>query len=317
MMRMVHHIRGRKRQRGIALLTAILILAVATIAGTAMTVRGQVDIRRASNVLNGDQAESYLSAGEVWAAQILKRDLTDNTIDALGDQWAQQLPPLPVDGGQISGHIEDLQGRFNINTLLSEGRPQALQVERFRRLLAVLEIPPELTNAVLDWLDGDEEAQFDGGAEDAEYLSRQQGAYRTANRAMVSISELRLVKGFSEEYFRKLEPYVYAVEANTAINVNTAPAPVIACLVEGLSLSSAEDLVKRRGTAGYANVNAFLQDDIFTGTGIKSNGLTVRSSYFLLTGEAWIDRVRRWRVSVIQRMGVGGPRVIMRSKGWF
>ncbi len=305
------------RQQGIALLTAILILAVASIAATAMTVRGQVDTRRAANVFDGDQAESYLSAGEVWAAQILKRDLSDNSIDTLGDQWAVQLPPLPVDGGQVSGRIEDLQGRFNLNSLVAEGRPQTLQLERFRRLLAVLEIPPSLANAVLDWIDADEEVQFDGGAEDSAYQRRERGAYRAANRPMVSVSELRLVRGFSEEYYRRLQPYVYAVDASTAINVNTAPAPVIACLVDGVSLAAAEDLVQRRGKAGYASVKAFLQDDIFTGTGIKSNGLTVRSNYFLLTGEAWIDRVRRLRVSIIHRAGVGGPRVVMRSRGWY
>ncbi len=105
-------------QRGVALVTALLVVALATVAAVAMASRQQLDVRRTANLLQGDQAYVYAQAVEDWARVVLKRDAEDNQIDKLDDDWAQRLSPIVVPGGQVDGFIIDLQGRFNLNNLV-------------------------------------------------------------------------------------------------------------------------------------------------------------------------------------------------------
>ena len=131
--------RVKYREQGVALITVMLILALATILAVSMSSRQQLDIHRSANVFNFEQAYQYVLGGESWAKQILKRDFNDNKIDSFEDDWATVLPPLPIEGGQMSGQIEDLQARFNLNNLVQNGKPNKLYVERFKRLLRNIE----------------------------------------------------------------------------------------------------------------------------------------------------------------------------------
>ena len=189
-----------KRQGGVALITALLVVALATAAAVAMATRQNVDIRRTGNLLNGEQAYAYALAAESWAYVILRRDQEDNEYDSLGEDWASALPPIAVEGGFVNGRIEELQGRFNVNNLIVDaGEPSepevavdAEQLAYFRRLLDVLGLEPALAPALLDWIDADINSTFPDGAEDDAYLLAEP-PYRAANRILVNISELRLV----------------------------------------------------------------------------------------------------------------------------
>ena len=94
---------GSGRQRGVALITAVLVVALAAVAAAAMTTRQTVDVRRAANVMDADQAQLYLLGAEAWAAQVLRRDLKDNKTDSFDDDWAVVLPAQTVEGGAVSG----------------------------------------------------------------------------------------------------------------------------------------------------------------------------------------------------------------------
>ena len=188
---------GAGGQRGVALLTALLVVSLATVAAVAMATRQHVDVRRTGNLLHGEQAYAYALAAESWARVIMDRDAEDSSIDTLEEDWAFALPPISVEGGFVDGRITDLQGRFNINNLVGvKGAPSEADRDYFNRLLVVLDLDPALTNALLDWLDADIDARYPDGAEDDTYLLNNP-PYRAANRPLSSVSELGLVKGFS------------------------------------------------------------------------------------------------------------------------
>ena len=122
-------------QRGVALVTALLVVALATVAAVAMASRQQLDVRRTANLLQGDQAYVYAQAVEDWARVVLKRDAKDNQIDKLDDDWAQRLSPIVVPGGQVDGFIIDLQGRFNLNNLVKpDGQLSEPDLKYFQNL---------------------------------------------------------------------------------------------------------------------------------------------------------------------------------------
>lgn len=314
-----------RRQRGVALVTAILVVALATTAAVAMVVGQQIDIRRAGNVLDAEQAYLYVAGLEDWAGQVLRRDRSDGETDHPGEDWATVLPPIPVEGGQLTGGLEDAQGRFNLNNLVGpDGKPVAVEVERLGRLLAVLGLAPGLASAVVDWIDADLEPSGTMGAEDDVYLGRNP-PYRTANRPMGSASELRLVAGFMEAVgdegrtvYDVVAPYVVALPQRTALNVNTAPAPLLAALADGLTLADGEGLAGARDEEGYDSVQSFLdeqQDTLFGRTGLDASGLAVASSYFLAHGEVLLGRAVVRMHSTLWRRPDGQCETVRRSQG--
>jgi general secretion pathway protein K len=120
-------------QRGVALIMAIIVVAIGTMIAVNLIWRGTLDLRRTESALAADQGLMYVQGAEAWAADILRQDLVDSPeSDHLGEQWAIELPPLPVDGGTITGRLEDLQGRFNLNNLIGAdgGEKVACAVER-------------------------------------------------------------------------------------------------------------------------------------------------------------------------------------------
>lgn len=302
-------------QRGVALITAVLITAVIAVAAVAMAAQQKLDVRRTANLIDGERAYVFALGVESWVQQVLARDRRENQIDHLGEPWAQQVPAITVEGAVIGGRLADLQGRFNLNNLVEGEQPNPLALERFQRLLSVLGIDPNLTNAVLDWLDPDADTTFPDGAEDVEYL-RAPTPYRAANRPMASVSELQLVRGVTADIYHQLAPFVSALPARTAINVNTAPAPVLMALAEQISADDAKALIEAREENGYASVQAFLQQPALAGRDVKPEGLSVATDYFLLDAAAQFGRGHTRLYSVLHR-GPAQVRVVMRGQGTY
>lgn len=305
-----------RRQAGVALVTALLVVALATVAAAAMAARQQLDVRRTANLFDGDQAYVYALGVESWARMVLARDARDNQVDKLDEDWAQRLSPIAVPGGQVDGYVSDLQARFNLNNLVTpEGQLSEADVRYFQRLLTILEVNDQLTVAVVDWLDHDFETRFPDGAEDDHYLGTDT-PYRAANRAFQSISELRLVKGVDAKIWNKLAPYVCALPERTTINVNTAPAPLLAALIEEFSLRDGEQLAETRGEGGYEAIDDFLNQDAFIGreTNAIQALIGVSSRYFLLRGEIVVGTARARLFSVLER-GDAGIRTLARTQG--
>jgi general secretion pathway protein K len=301
------------RQRGIALLTAILVVAVGTLLATNLLWLSSLDQMRTASTLASDQGLQYVLGAEAWVGDILREDLEQSPdIDHLGEFWAQEVDPLPVEGGFIQGRIEDLQGRFNLNNLVPYGEAsQEVVVEQFQRLLQLLDIDPTLAGAVIDWLDPDYEPHFPYGGEDDTY-AQADPQYLVANGMITSPSELMAISGFDAEIYARLAPYVTALPVGTLLNVNTASDYILASLSDDIDLSLARSLIDERGDGGFPNVQTTFQ-------GLVSEEmlplLDSVSSHFLLTGQVTIDETTVRIRSVLQRHSSGLTRTLFRSFG--
>ncbi len=300
--------------QGVALITVLLVVTLATTAAVAMSSRQHIDIRRTENTLFIGQASEYLYGVELWSQQILAKDRKDNETDDNSETWATRLPPLPVEGGYVTGYLEDLQGRININNLQQADAAGKREQARLKRLLAQLEINEGLINLLLDWLDPDQEARFPEGAEDGYYLSLQP-PYRSANRLLQSTSELMLLKDMTQKQFNKLEPFISTLPDNTPININTAGVEVLMTLADDLSIDEVQALVEKRDSKAYEKVEDFLAEKAFAGKNISAEGLSVSSNYFLLHAEAGIGALKQYRTCLFVRNDKGEIKTLMRSEG--
>lgn len=303
------------RQSGVALITAMLIIAIATATAVAMASRQRIDIRQTANMIGRDRARMIALGGESWVRHVLTVDAEEGTIDALGDIWARKPPPITVEGGEVWGRIIDLQGRINLNNLVIGKTLDALAMGRFERLLEILGLPRGLATVVADWIDADNRVSGIDGAEDETYMGRSP-PYPTANRPLTSLTELMLIEGFDHETVQALSPFVAALPAGTAINVNTAPPEVLMALHPEISRSAAETLEANRGTEGFQTLDEFLKQPELQNLKNIDRGITLTSGYFLATIRTHIGRGRVHLFTLFNRSGTS-VRILRRSQGVF
>ena len=263
-------------QSGIALITVLLILSLATVAAVAMTTRQQLDIRRTTNILKIEEGYVALLAAEEFAKRLLLADFREipglsnrinTTTDGFGDIWYN--PHLGSAKQEIGNFTVtnfkfiDLQGRFNINNLLDAN--QALSQNdyaAFQRLLDNNALPRSLTDVALDWMDANTDAVNNNGAEDSAYQSLAK-PYIPPNQPMTSASEMFRLMGVnlagsddSDRSNKKRREIIgnllheennealTALPGRTTINVNTVSSPAVyQSIVPGLAFDDAEALV--------------------------------------------------------------------------
>lgn len=338
------HGRGvqRRRERGVALITVLFVVALATAAAASMTGDHQFDIRRTGNRIALAQAHQIALGGEAWAMGILARDRRGETetpaggggdernpeIDARDEIWAQELPPIPIEGGQVTGRIIDAQGRFNINALVAGDRIDAAALARFERLLRVLGLNPEIAQAVIDWLDANSETTYPGGAED-DFYSVLEDPYRAANQPVAVSSELRMIRGIDADAWRLLAPHVTALPGATAINVNTATPVVLRAIVPGLGEGEAEQLAELAAEEPFDSVNAFREHPLVRAarTQVEAEGgegsdadegvggsLAIGTSHFRVRVDVQIGSIEYRLYSWLARNDNGASRVLRRAR---
>jgi len=214
-----------RHQKGIALLTAIVLVALATIIAAAIAYQSAMTARRGSAVLAYDQSILAAQAAEALAAYVLKQN-TSATVYP-GDHWADLFGPVEiVPGVTIEAQLEDASSRFNLNNLLDKwGRPNPGQVAAFRELLQNLRLETIWADKLVDWIDPDVQPQPDG-AEDDVYTALQP-PYHPPNIMITSVSELLALPEFGRDRYLKLAPYVVALPAGTTLNVCTASGVVL------------------------------------------------------------------------------------------
>ncbi|HMR02250.1 MAG TPA: type II secretion system minor pseudopilin GspK [Candidatus Competibacter phosphatis] len=358
-------------QAGVALITVLLIVFLASVTATSLATLQQLAIRRSTVLQHQQQARLYTLGLEQWAMVILARDRQENKIDHPNETWAKLPLVLPVEGGELSGRLSDLQGCFNLNNLWQsapggqspdsdandrehpadggeeqetesqtatedptaesssanpklpanpkqpqskQGQIDQPQVQALQRLLEGLELKPELAQAIVDWIDPDRDPLFPDGAEDSDYTVMNP-AYLAANQPFNSVSELRLVKGVDRETYDKLASYVCALPPGTALNVNTAPAPVLAALSDdSADVTELKRLLETRPDEGYDKVDDFLDATNLTVNAELKAQLGVASQYFLLRAEARVGDGRAMLYSMLFR-DEKGVRVLRRGFG--
>ncbi|MBX2808987.1 MAG: type II secretion system minor pseudopilin GspK [Cellvibrionaceae bacterium] len=355
----------RFQQTGTVLVVSLLIVAVMTAVAVNVASRFQLSMARAEQRFYGGQLQQYWLSIESFALWGLRQDQEQDQqnhgnkpYDHHREAWSTIKVEAPLDGGFASGALEDAQGRFNLNSLL--GRPQKYNANghfeerftanqrRFIRLLqtyddGVLDVAAasQITQALMDWIDADNDVNGIGGAENDYYLGLDI-PYRAANQPLVSVSELRLIKGVTSALFDYLADLVVALpDSNAGINVNTAKRAILRTLTAAavetpLDESDAQILEASRPpapdaqqaateaedntvTEGFDDLQAFFQSSaaatVFGADASvwpSAEGLTTGSHYFLLSAEAQIDETRRRGYSLLKRdLNNGQPRTVV------
>lgn len=322
-----------KRQRGVALIIALILVALATILASKLTFDGFLERRRAIGVLAAEQALHFGLGAEALAADVLMRDAQNTKQTTLAGMWAQPSQPLPItpsddpEGapiGTLQGELEDLQGRFNLNSLAHVYQDKKTQtwlqdpqpLEQFRRLLLLVGIETKWAGIARDWIDADDIPGTPDGAEDQIYTS-QTPPYRTGNWPMMSPSELMNLPGFGADRYRKIAPYVTALPtAKPAINVCTASGVVLDSLKENMSeYSRSQDvLASERKTGCFPDLQTIRR---VLGTGAQdANTVIVDSStYFKLTTRITLGTTEFTLYSLLLRGNGGKVTPLLRSFG--
>ena len=300
-----------KRQRGVALLVALLVVALAVILIAALLDRGELARARTRNVLRSEQAEAYAQGLETYAAQILVAT-AGHGADTNASPWALPLPAQPVPGGVISATMRDLNGCFNLNNLSAKGGNPVGWTPIFVNLLSALGVDPNLKDPIKSWLGSD-----GSGDTEANYYLALAVPYRPRSGLFAHVSELRLVRGVTGDVYARLAPYVCALPPGTKINVNTASVPVLRSLGDNLTQPAAEKLWSN-GQANYSDPSVFATDanavgDLTVGTRLAL--LAVNSSYFLARGDIVLDDVPFTFFSLIQHNQGQPIQVLERSRG--
>jgi general secretion pathway protein K len=301
------------RQRGVALITAIVLVAIATVLAVHIGTRAALDLRRTAGLAALDQGWHVALGAEAWAAEILGEDVeNDPGIDHLAEAWAQPLPGLPIDGGEVRGALEDMQGRFNLNNLVTPDRianPKA--IELFGRLLVQVGAQPRWATIMADWLDMDTMPDPEG-AEDGTYLS-QNPPYRAANAVVTTTTEMLALPGMTREEFERIRPYVAALPVGTRINLCTAKAPVLAALIEGgTNFGDAEQLATNRKDGCFPTREDLQTDPSWNA--IKDI-VDQKSDWFRAVTAVRIGTSEFTLYSLIERNGPTAIRTVLRSTG--
>lgn len=302
---------GAPRERGAALIVALLIVAMVVMLATALSSDFLLMFRRVENQLYSEQAYAYMRGAEALSRAALLVDLQKDDkkrCDNLAEDWAQPQQ-YPTDYGWIGGQLEDLQGRFNLNWIKAEATPQpgvySSSQNQFIRLLLALKLDEPLsldqaqalTDAVTDWIDGDSDVSGLSGAESQFYESADPPG-RPANRPLVGASELMFVRGMTPAIYRALAPLVTvwpaavggSVQGN-AININTAPVEVLRSLggpkdMQPLSESEVEPLLEARKPPKFIESAEIAVGLLTTGVQqarqIDPTTIRVDSDYFML-----------------------------------
>lgn len=301
-----------ERQRGAAVLVAMLVVAIAALASSSFMFRSQVEWRRLDNQTRLDQAQLVLRAAQQWGASVLLEDSLHSSVDHRGEIWATQLPPLEAEGYRVSGSMQDQEGRFNLNNLAANGEVDPQQLAIFVHLLRILHLPENLAAAVADWMDADDIPLDAGGAESA-YYAGLPSPHRAANRPLVSVNELLRVKGFDRTVLSALRPYVTALPTRTPINVNTASPEVLAAVVDGLSSQDAYSVAAKRDRVYFRNAQDF-QQALPEGLTAPADGVTVASQYFLVQARAQSERLVVGNQALYYRQGQALPKLVWRAE---
>ena len=311
----------RAAQRGVALIVAILLVALGTVLAATIAYENAMTYRRGSGTYAFDESILIAQGAEALAAYGIRQFFQgDPQHTYIGQGWDKPVGPMEVvPGVMLEASLEDLEGRFNLNNLVSnDGTPDAVNVAAFTKLLELVGLETKWAPMMVDWIDADIVPQNVDGAEDSVYMG-QDPPYRTANRYITSTSELLALPGFGRDRYLQLAPYVTALPWGSKINVCTAKDKVLdAFLPSGQTefSSASGQLDKNRVSAAgcfptTANYQAAFGNSANWTKAQKKFGQN--SSYFRLTSFITVGSAEFNLYSLLYRDGSGAVRPIQRS----
>ncbi len=294
--------KGGSTPRGNALVLAIFIVMVTAAIAYALITTSSFAVRRTAQLNSMDMCWQAAQASEIFAETLLKKPKGQEELPtSLQEDWALPFELQLASNVSLTGQITDLQGQFNINSLIGsqEGGIYSPALI-FNRLLTLLNIPDaqHLAQNVSEWVN-------EGKPQSDQTYLQLTPTYRASHLPMSSITELNLIVGFSEPIFTQIEPYISALPAGL-INVNTAPAHVLAALLD-TPLHNAEALVHDRANYAFKDKAEFINRAKAKGVMITEEGALqdmyeVSTSYFLLKTTATCQKTTFISYSFIKRL---------------
>lgn len=289
---------SHKRQEGVVIVIALFIVALIATMAYFMMSRLERDTQRTRLILRNVQAELYAQGSIAWAQDQLRDDWEKQKPNQLIDVTPIQSPVDEEKGYKIKSTIYDMQARYNLNNLIN-----ATSQDDFRRLLQALdpnlseEKARDITRAVVDWISPNAQQN-----EFSHYYLTLPLAYRAAHRPMLSVSELRLVKGMTSALFAALEPYVTTLPEATVVNIQAALAPVFVTLSSHLSLETGKAIEQIRSQTSFVSTDYFVNLDIIKNHPIDQQKITVVSHYFLVETTVAIEKQQLVLYTLLERM---------------
>ena len=302
------------KQRGAAIIVALFITSLVVVASVAMIMRLQLDLRNTELLIRTAETHNDAQGSIAWAIDQLNNDWIQKKPNQLIDYTPIKSSTNTLNQAKISSTIYDPQGRFNINNLI-----EIQWQNNFIALITLvdpsidLEAATNITLAIVDWI-----SPISKNPELENTYLKHNPAYRAAHQPMTSISELRLVKGMTASLYNALSPHIAALPMVTKININNATIPVLMCLSQTLSLSSAKKIVDARSEKPFTDIQLFLSNDEIKKSSIPQEKITVLSNYFLVKTSVNLDEQRLRLYTLLQRViDQGKPHeiVLWQSKG--
>jgi general secretion pathway protein K len=307
------------RQRGIALITAMVLVAIAAVLATAIGFASAMSAKRASTMFGADQSLLAGEGAEAMAAYVLRQSVTGSTSMSLDQPWAQPYGPFPLGEGVTLefAQIEDQQGKFNINNLADGGATDQTSMQLFQQLLSLVGLETKWAGILADWIDLDNTPNSPDGAEDSVYLA-QVPPYRAANMPVTSISELLAMPGFGRDRYNRIAPYIAALPPGTPINVCTASGVLLDALSGKNEYSTDASILAngRQQNKGCFPTLAVFNASVASKSQAQLMGrIGTTSSYFRLRSVITIGTARFTLYSLLYSDPSGQIRPILRTFG--
>jgi general secretion pathway protein K len=321
-----------KRQRGVAIITALLVVTIAATISVTISTRLQLDVRRTGNLITIDQGYYYALFAEDYSLTLIKdQEKFDVLVDNLRE-FGHFKQVFPVEGGTVEGKVTDLNSCININALVNGAAVDPATEERLKRLFSIAGVKGNPTQAITDWIDSGvtDSTTTPDGAEDGYYMNLEK-PYRTGNSPLYSVSELRLVRGFEDnknyDAMLRLSRNFSANEKSPAapslcalttgsksINVNTATAEVLQSLSSDMTPTIVENIIQQRIQSPYNNIDDFTSSSNLATIIKNTDHLVTESEYFLLRTKAEIGSANMIMYSIIYRDASGKAEVVYRTQ---
>lgn len=278
------------------------MVALATILAATIAQRQKFTAENTAYLMRQNQSLWYAKSAETFFSELLVEDAENaGDVDYLQENWAKPMPAFPVEDGYVTGQLYDESGKFNLNSLVDDsGQVNVAAKEWFERLLTNVGLNAQLSEAVIDWQDADNETLGSMGAEDSYYRGLR-NAYLPANSKFHAVEELKMVRGFDGEKYLQIAPYVSAIAVQDAkVNINTAPAIVLASLAESLDVKTVEAVLEQRqqNMEHFSNVDELWSLEPFSQAKNENQTalnalLGVKSSYFQAKIEVMLSERKR------------------------
>jgi general secretion pathway protein K len=306
-----------------AMMMALVMLAIASGLAVTLWYDNQLSVARIHNLQQSYQASHYAQGLMLWASDILREDYTqdEQPHDHSNDAWLQGIRGMVVEDAILSGELQGLNDRFNVNNVWLNGQISEPHVAYLRRLLLTLELDVTLADKIIDWIDPDQ-VPMPGGAEDFIYLAKSPG-YQTAGRYFQHSAELGLLEGVGPAELEVMLRYLVALPLNgtnsTKMNVNTLSPPLLKALSQVISNDMAVRLYQN-GDARFTSMDQFFQHEsirfaLFQGESQNPIRLLadVKTTDLQGTATVQMDGSSHQMYALLRRNNSGAARVIMRA----